>query len=71
MAKLTSAERNKLPASDFAGPDRSFPIEDESHARNALSRAAQNASPEEQSKIRAKVHRKFPGIGGRYKGVGE
>ena len=44
MAKLTTKERNALPNSDFAGPGRSYPVQDASHARNALSRAAQNAS---------------------------
>ena len=62
MAKLTAKERNKLPGKSFAGPDRSYPIEDEAHARNALARASQNASPEEEAKIRAKVHKKFPAI---------
>jgi hypothetical protein len=63
MAKLTSKERNSLPAKEFAGPDRSYPIPDASHARNALSRAAQNAMPALKAKIAAKVHKKFPDIG--------
>lgn len=62
MAKLSSKARNKLSGSAFAGPDRSYPIEDASHARNALARAAQHASPELRSKIAAKVKRKFPNI---------
>ena len=62
MAVLTTRARNRLPAKEFAGPDRSFPIPDESHARNALARASQHASPALEAKIRAKVHRKFPGI---------
>lgn len=62
MAKLTSKTRNKLPASSFAGPDRSYPIEDASHARNALARAAQHASPELQAKIKRKVRARYPGI---------
>lgn len=41
MAKLTTAQRNRLPASAFAGPDRTYPVPDASHARNAISRAAQ------------------------------
>lgn len=61
MAKLSSKARNELPASTFAGPDRSYPIENASQARNALARAAQ-ASPELKSKIKAKVKRKFPNI---------
>lgn len=63
MAKLTAAERKKIPASDFALPGGRYPIEDKAHARNALARGAQNASPEDLAKIRAKVHSKFPGIG--------
>jgi len=62
MAKLTAKTRNALPDSVFAGPDRSYPINNASHARNALARASQNASPELQSKIRAKVKRKYPNI---------
>ena len=62
MAKLTSKKRNSLPSSEFAGPDRSYPIADASHARNALARAAQNASPELEAKIKAKVRRRFPSI---------
>ncbi len=41
MSKLSSAERNKLPNSDFAGPDRSYPVQDRSHAANAEARATQ------------------------------
>lgn len=62
MAKLTSKKRNALPTSEFAGPDRSYPINDPNHARNALARAAQHASPELQAKVKAKVRRKFPNI---------
>jgi hypothetical protein len=61
MAKLKAKTRNALPAKDFAGPHRSFPINDASHARNALARASQ-FHPELKAKIRAKVHKKFPGI---------
>lgn len=63
MAKLTAAARKAIPSGEFAGPDRSYPIEDKSHARNALARASQHASPELQKKIKAKVHAKFPEIG--------
>jgi hypothetical protein len=41
MSKLTSGERNKLPAKEFAGPDRSYPIPDRSHSANAKARAQQ------------------------------
>ena len=36
MAKLTSAARKKLPSKDFAGPGRSFPVNDKAHATAAL-----------------------------------
>jgi hypothetical protein len=62
MAKLNAKRRNALPAKSFAGPDRSYPIEDASHARNALARASQHASPALKSKIRSKVHAKYPAI---------
>lgn len=62
MAKLNAKKRNALPDSVFAGPDRSFPVNDPSHARNALARVA-NRSSELKAKVRAKVHKKFPDIG--------
>lgn len=63
MAKLTSSKRNALPSSVFALPGRKYPIEDKSHARNALSRVSQNGTPAEKAKVRAKVHAKYPNIG--------
>lgn len=62
MAKLNAKARNALPAKDFAGPGRSFPIENESHARNALARVA-NKSSDVKAEVRANVHAKYPGIG--------
>lgn len=48
---------------DFALPaKKAYPIEDLSHARNALARAAGNASSAEQKTIRAAVHRKYPSV---------
>jgi hypothetical protein len=41
MSKLSSKQRNSLPKSEFAGPDRSYPIPDRSHAANAKARAQQ------------------------------
>lgn len=41
MAKLTTKARNALPAKDFAGPGRTYPVEDRSHAANAKARATQ------------------------------
>lgn len=63
MTKLTAERRNALPSKDFAGPDRSYPIQDANHARNALARVSQHGYPELKAKVRAAVHRKYPGIG--------
>ena len=63
MAKLTAGKRNALPAKTFAGPDRSYPVNDMSHARNALSRVSQFGTAELKARVRAKVHKKFPTIG--------
>ena len=71
MAKLTAAKRNKIPSRNFAGPDRSYPIEDMSHARNALSRVSQHGTEELKARVRAKVHKKFPGIGSQMKAGGK
>jgi hypothetical protein len=60
--KLSSKARDKLPASKFAGPDRSYPVENKSHAANAKARASQavNAgrmSKGEAARIDAKAER--------------
>lgn len=61
--KLTNEKRNSMKPSSFAGPGRSYPIEDESHARNALARVSEFGSPSLKSEVRAKVRRKYPSIG--------
>jgi len=38
--KLTKQARAAIPASKFAGPARTFPIQDKSHARAAISGAS-------------------------------
>lgn len=50
MAKLTTKSRNALPTKDFAGPGRSYPIQDRSHAANAKARASQQAAKGNLSK---------------------
>lgn len=62
MSKLNTGRRNALPLSSFALPGRRYPIEDPGHARAALSRGAQHASPNELATIRQKVRRRYPGI---------
>lgn len=63
MAKLTAKARKKIPAKDFALGKGRYPIEDKSHARNALSRVSANGTPAEKATVRAKVHAKYPSIG--------
>lgn len=62
MAKLTTKARKALPTSAFAGPGRSYPVEDKAHAANAKARATQavNAgrmSPAVKSSILAKANK--------------
>lgn len=59
MARLRSAARKALPGKDFAGPDRSYPIEDASHARDALARSSGKPVA---GRIRAAVERKYPSM---------
>lgn len=73
MAKLSTAARNKMPASSFALPGKgagpkgkgagAYPINDANHARAALSRVAANGSPAQKATVAAKVHKKFPAMG--------
>ncbi|MGA7317996.1 MAG: DUF6582 domain-containing protein [Silvibacterium sp.] len=64
MAKLSTNARKKIPTKSFAEPDkRKYPIEDEAHARNALSRVAQSGTPAEKAKVKAAVKKKYPSIG--------
>ena len=62
-AKLKTKARDALPDSAFALPEtREYPIQDENHGRAALS-MLHNASPADQKKIKAAVHRRYPDIG--------
>jgi len=63
VAKLTARARKKIKPKNFALPGGRYPIEDKNHARNALSRVAQNGTPAEKATVRAKVHAKYPDIG--------
>jgi hypothetical protein len=62
MTKLTTAARKKIPTGEFALPGRRYPVEDEAHARNALSRVSQDGTPAEKATVRSKVGRLFPGL---------
>ncbi len=64
MAKLSSSKRNKMADSTFAIPSkRAYPINDVSHARNALARVEQHGTPAEKKQVRAAVKRKYPSVG--------
>lgn len=64
MGKLTAAARKKLPSTAFAEPaKRAYPINDRSHAKNALSRVSRYGTAAEKGAVHAAVHRHFPGMG--------
>ena len=58
--KLKAKARAALPAKDFAGPHRSFPIPDKNHAKAALAEIG-HAAPSARPKIRAMAERKLHG----------
>ena len=60
MAKLSTKQRNALPKGDFAGPGRSYPVNDKAHAANAKARATQMENKgklSSKAKIDAKANR--------------
>lgn len=64
MVDLTPAKRAKMPAKEFAGHGKSFPISDPNHARLAISGAtrsenAGNISSVEAEEIKAKARAKL------------
>jgi hypothetical protein len=64
VAKLTTKARKQLPNSSFAGPGRSYPIEDRAHAIDAKARAKQQfdrgrISKAELDSIDAKANKKL------------
>ena len=70
--KLSYKERQGLSKSQFALPGKgegpegkqggSYPIPDESHARNALARVSQHGTTAEKAKVKSAVEKKFPDI---------
>lgn len=64
MVTLTPEKRAMMAKQLFAGPDRSFPINDKNHARLAISGAtrserAGNISSGEEASIKAKARAKL------------
>jgi hypothetical protein len=63
MAKLTAADRKKIPASKFGLPgQRKYPMPDKGHVKSALAYAKHDATPAEQKEIRSKAKKLFPGM---------
>ncbi len=72
MSKLTSEQRadsasstrrDKLPNKAFAVPlRRAYPIQDLSHARNALARVVQHGDSALRAKVRNAVANRYPGL---------
>jgi hypothetical protein len=60
MTKLTTQARDRLATRSFALAGRRYPIEDISHARNALARVSQDGTPAEKAEVRRKVHQLYP-----------
>lgn len=60
---LSSQDKGHLPDNAFVfQKERKYPIHDISHARNALARVAQHGTKDEQDRVRAVVHAKYPEI---------
>lgn len=55
MAKLSKAKRSKLPAKEFAGPNRSYPITDAKHAKAAIMLSNKPAAEGQGASIRARA----------------
>jgi hypothetical protein len=61
MARLTAAERRKLPDSDFADPkDRAYPMEDADHAKAAQMLVKAHGTPAQKAEVAAKASKKRP-----------
>lgn len=58
MAKLSTKARKALPGSKFAGPGRSFPVENKAHAEAALMDVGKSGlSAKAKAEVRAKARR--------------
>ena len=68
MAKLSTAQRKALPASDYVFPERapgpgSYPIPDKGHAEAALEEVSVHGTDSEKQAVRAAVRKKFGLLG--------
>jgi hypothetical protein len=63
--KLTTKKRKHLKKSDFCifkDGKGFYPIQDENHAKNALSRVSEYGTDEEKATVRAKVKKRYPNL---------
>lgn len=65
---LTTKARKALPKGKFAGPNRSYPVQDRAHAANAKARATQQEragklSPGTAARIKARANAVLKGRG--------
>lgn len=70
MSKLTTKQRNALPAKSFGEPGkRAYPMPDKAHAANAKARASQAVNAGRMSKsTESQIDRKANTLLGKYKG---
>ena|SRR5579859_4281056 len=73
--KLNAAARKAMPKKEFAGPGKSFPVNDANHARLAIGGAtraerAGNISKGTEEHIKAKARAKLEGRGGNHEPKG-
>lgn len=62
MSRLTAAGRRRIPKEDFAGPGDSYPVDTKKRAKAALGLVGMHGTAALKAEVRAKVHRKYPGI---------
>jgi len=64
MAKMTFKQKKALPKGAFALKkgryDGAYPINDISHARNALARVSAHGTAREKAEVRRKVYARYP-----------
>ncbi len=62
MSRLTADERAKIPADEFAGPGRSYPIDTKKRAKTALGLVGMHGSPALKARVDADVKHEYPSI---------
>jgi hypothetical protein len=59
MAKLTTAQRKKIPQSKFALPGGRFPLTDKKHDKAAIMLSNKGTTPAEAALVRSKARTKL------------